>query len=238
MSAGAFSAALLALYAGVGIVCAVAARHHALGSGRRDWGELVFAFAVWPLWLPLWLGAHPAAAAAAGGGPRPLRDAHPATSSLLAALARVQGSPLAPLLPDPASVHRLAAKLTEASRQIEELDEVLARPTFDLPAALARSDELAHEGSAISPEARASAVIRVQNIERLRDLRARFVAEVDEIDELLSQLVIQVEVVRFVGAAQTDQDDGLRDLLAELLARVEGLGQMLDDRPALRLTGA
>jgi hypothetical protein len=64
------------------------------------------------------------------------------------------------------------------------------------------------------------------------------VAEVDEIDELLSQLVIQVEVVRFVGAAQTDKDDGLRDLLAELLARVEGLGQMLDDRPALRLTGA
>jgi len=73
----------------------------------------------------------------------------------------------------------------------------------------------------------------VQNIERLRDIRSRFVAEVDEIDELLSQLVIQVEVVRFAGAAE----DGTRDLLRELLARVEGLGQMLDDRPALRLTG-
>ena len=79
-----------------------------------------------------------------------------------------------------------------------------------------------------------SAAIRVQNIERLRDLRTRFVAEVDEIDELLSQLVIQVEVVRFVGAAE----DGPRDLLRELLARVEGLSQMLDDRPALRLSGA
>jgi hypothetical protein len=156
---------------------------------------------------------------------------------LLTALARVQGSPLSPLLPDTGSVHCLAAKLTEASTRIEELDEVLARPTFDLPAALARSNELANQGSA-SADARASAAIRVQNIERLRDLRARFVAEVDEIDELLSQLVIQVEVVRFVGAAQTDKDDGLRDLVAELLARVEGLGQMLDDRPALRLTGA
>jgi len=237
MSAGAFSAALLALYAGVGIVCAVAARHHARTSGRRDWGELAFALAVWPLWLPLWLGARPAAVAAAGG-PQPLQDAHPATSSLLVALARLQGSPLAPLLPDPESVRRLAAKLTEASTRIEELDEVLARPTFDLPAALARSDELAHEGSAASADARTSAAIRVQNIERLRDLRTRFVAEVEEIEELLSQLVIQVEVVRFVGAAQTDKDDGLRDLLAELLARVEGLGQMLDDRPALRLTGA
>jgi hypothetical protein len=153
---------------------------------------------------------------------------------LLTALARVQGSPLAPLLPDPESVRCLAAKLTEASTRIEELDEVLARPSFDLPAALARSDELGHEASAASAEARASAAIRVQNIERLRDLRARFVAEVDEIEELLSQLVIQVEVVRFVGAAE----DGSRDLLRELLARVEGLGQMLDDRPALRPTGA
>ncbi len=237
MSAGAFSAALLALYAGVGVVCVVAARHAAAAGGRRDWGELVFAFAVWPLWLPLWLGARPAAAAEAGA-PARLPHVHPATSSLLTALARVQGSPLAPLLPDRESVRRLAAKLTEASTRIEELDEVLARPTFDLPAALARNDELAHEGSAASAEARASAALRVQNIERLRDLRARFVAEVDEIDELLSQLVIQVEVVRFVGAAQTGRDDGLRDLLAELLARVEGLGQMLDDRPALRLSGA
>jgi len=233
MTAGAFSAALLALYAGVGVVCLVAARHQALAGGRRDWGELVFAFAVWPLWLPLWLGARPAAAPAASATGQ-LQDAHPATSSLLAALARVHGSPLAPLLPDPESVRRLAAKLSEASTRIEELDEVLARPTFDLPAALARNDELAHQGSTASADARASAAIRVQNIERLRDLRARFVAEVEEIDELLSQLVIQVEVVRFVGAAE----DGPRDLLHELLARVEGLGQMLDDRPALRLTGA
>ena len=123
MSAGASSAALLALYTGVGIVCAVAARHHARTSGRRDWGDLAFALAVWPLWLPLWLGARPAAVAAAGG-PQPLQDAHPATSSLLVALARLPGSPLAPLLPDPASVRRLAAKLTEASTRIEELDEV------------------------------------------------------------------------------------------------------------------
>jgi hypothetical protein len=37
-----------------------------------------------------------------------------------------------------------------------------------------------------------------------------------------------------VGATE----DGTRDLLRELLARVEGLGQMLDDRPTPRLLGA
>ena len=111
---------------------------------------------------------------------------------------------------------------------------MLARPTFDLDAALARRDEMAREPASAAAGALASAALRVQNIERLRELRARFVSEVDEINELLSQLVIQVELVRFAGAA----DDGTRDLLRELLVRVEGLGQMLDDRPAPLLSGA
>jgi len=116
---------------------------------------------------------------------------------------------------------------------------VLARPAFDLPAARARHAELANEPAAASAETLASAALRVQNIERLRDLRTRFVAEVDDINELLSQLVIQVEVVRFVGATGLGAtEDGTRDLLRELLARVEGLGQMLDDRPTPRLPGA
>ena len=160
-------------------------------------------------------------------------EAHPATASLLMALARVQGSPLAPLLPDQAAVRGLAAKLADVSTRIEELDDVLARPTFDLDAALARRDEMAREPASAAAGALASAALRVQNIERLRELRARFVSEVDEINELLSQLVIQVEVVRFAGSA----DDGTRDLLRELLVRVEGLGQMLDDRPAPLLSG-
>jgi hypothetical protein len=227
MSAVAFSAALLALYGGVGVVCVVAAHRDA---ERRGAGELAFAFAVWPLWLPLWLGAR--GAALEGGREPPETPA--GARALLAALARVQGSPLAPLLPDPASVRQLAAKLGDASARIEELDDVLARPAFDLPAALARRGELAGAGAGASAETLASAALRVQNIERLRELRASFVAEVEEINELLSQLVIQVEVVRFAGTS----GDDTRDLLRELLARVEGLGQMLDDRPALRPSGA
>jgi hypothetical protein len=231
VSALAFTSAVLVLYGIVGVACGVAARNAAAGS--RSWGDAAFAFALWPLWLPLWLGAQkPAPALAAAAAVRP--EAHPATASLLAALARVQGSPLAPLLPDQGAVRGLAAKLADVSMRIEELDDVLSRPTFDLDAALARRDEMARAGSATPPAALASATLRVQNIERLRELRARFVSEVDEINELLSQLVIQVEVVRFAGSA----DDGTRDLLRELLARVEGLGQMLDDRSAPLFSGA
>jgi hypothetical protein len=226
MSALAFTSAVLVLYGMVGVACAAAARNAAAGS--RSWGDAAFALALWPLWLPLWLGAQKPVPALAVVRP----EAHPATASLLAALARVQGSPLAPLLPDQGAVRGLAAKLADVSMRIEELDDVLSRPTFDLDAALARRDEMAREGSATA--ALASATLRVQNIERLRELRARFVSEVDEINELLSQLVIQVEVVRFAGSA----DDGTRDLLRELLARVEGLGQMLDDRSAPLLSGA
>jgi hypothetical protein len=93
---------------------------------------------------------------------------------------------------------------------------------------------MARDPTSTPPGALASATLRVQNIERLRELRSRFVSEVDEINELLSQLVIQVEVVRFAGSA----DDGTRDLLRELLLRVEGLGQMLDDRSAPLLSRA
>jgi hypothetical protein len=230
MSALAFTSAVLVLYGMVGVACCVAARHAAARS--RSWGDTAFAFALWPLWLPLWLGAQKPAAALPASVPSP--DAHPATATLLTALARVQSSPLAPLLPDQAAVRSLATKLTDVSTRIEELDDVLARPTFDLEAALARRDEMAREPTSTPAGALASAALRVQNIERLRELRARFVSEVDEINELLSQLVIQVEVVRFAGSA----DDGTRDLLRELLLRVEGLGQMLDDRSAPALSGA
>jgi len=231
MSAAAFTSAVLVLYGMVGIACCVAARSATMRS--LSWGDAAFAFALWPLWLPLWLGAQKASAALptpAGAAP----EAHPATASLLTALARVQGSPLAPLLPDQAAVRGLAAKLADVSVRIEELDDVLSRPTFDLDAALARRDEMARDPTSTPSGALASATLRVQNIERLRELRSRFVSEVDEINELLSQLVIQVEVVRFAGSA----DDGTRDLLRELLLRVEGLGQMLDDRSAPLLSRA
>src|SRR5262249_36200310 len=112
MSAGAFTSAVLVLYAMVGVVCCVAARSAAARS--RSWGDGAFAFALWPLWLPLWLGAQKAAAALPGATAS-AAEAHPATASLLAALARVQGSPLAPLLPDQAAVRGLAAKLTDVS---------------------------------------------------------------------------------------------------------------------------
>jgi hypothetical protein len=229
MSAIAFTSAVLVLYGMVGVACCVAARN----ARSRSWGDAAFAFALWPLWLPLWLGAQKPAAALSASSSAALQ-AHPATASLLTALARVQGSPLAPLLPDQAAVTGLAAKLADVSTRIEELDDVLSRPTFDLDAALARRDEMAREATFAPAGALASAALRVQNIERLRELRARFVSEVDEINELLSQLVIQVEVVRFAGSA----DDGTRDLLRELLLRVEGLGQMLDDRTAPVLSGA
>jgi len=231
MSPLAFTSAVLVLYGMVGVACAVAARNAAAGS--RSLGDAAFAFALWPLWLPLWLGAQkPATALPPAAAAR--SEAHPATASLLTALARVQGSPLAPLLPDQAAVRGLAAKLADVSTRIEELDDVLSRPTFDLDAALARRDELGRSPTSTPAGALASAALRVQNIERLRELRTRFVSEVDEINELLSQLVIQVEVVRFAGSA----DDGTRDLLRELLVRVEGLGQMLDDRSAPLLPGA
>ena len=54
MTAMAFTSALLVLYALVGVACAAVAR---AGGARPSAGELTFALALWPLWLPLSLGA-------------------------------------------------------------------------------------------------------------------------------------------------------------------------------------
>ena len=68
----------------------------------------------------------------------------------------------------------------------------------------------------------------MQNIRRLRAIRDRYARELDEVGELLAQLTTQVEVVRLAGSA----DASAADLVRELLARVEGLDEMLDDTPA------
>jgi hypothetical protein len=210
--------AVLALYLLLGAGCLLAGWARARAAGER-----VLLLLFWPLMAPFLLRPAREEPAAPGGGGRHLTPGTPATA-LLSALERVAHSPLAPLLPDAPTVRRLAHHLEQVSTRVDELDEVLARPTFDLEAATARQGEL--EAAGASPELVVGAALRCQGLQRLRALRARLARELDEVSELMSQLVIQVELVRFAGAG----DDGSRAILGELLGRVDGLAQMLDDQ--------
>jgi hypothetical protein len=151
----------------------------------------------------------------------------PGEVTFLAALRKASGTPLASLLPDAQTARELARRLRVAEAKIVEIDDLLLRPEFDERMALQRHQELRDRGA--SECARSTAGIRIQNIRRLRALRDRFSRELDEVGELVAQLTTQAEVLRLAGGTSVET----RTLVQELLSRVEGLDQMLDDGPVM-----
>jgi hypothetical protein len=168
---------------------------------------------LWPLYGPFLL------AQTAGVATDPA-----ASNDVLRALAKVKGTPLAAFLPDETAGRALAQRIRGAGERIAEIDALLAQPEFSEADALARHDEFREKDAQVA----GAALKRVQNIRRLRALRDRFSRELDQVSELLKQLRIQAEVVRLSGTSQ----DGVRELVQELLARVEGLDEVMElDEP-------
>jgi hypothetical protein len=177
--------------------------------------DAVWIVGLWPLYAPL---------AFARGAPDRRED------ELVRALARAKDSPLAGVLPDAESVRVLGARLREAGARLAELDEVIARPDFDPAAAAARGRELAARGQA---SAAATAELRVRTIGQLHALRERYRRELDEVGELVAQLVTQAELVRLQPAIAHASSE----LVAQLVARVEGLGELFAYQAALEQDG-
>ena len=178
---------------------------------RLSAADAVLLVGLWPMYAPLAIA-------------RPDGDAR--ETELLAALARAKASPLAGVLPDAESARVLGARLREAGARLRELDEVLARPDFDPAAAERRVAELTARGATA---AAATAELRVRTLGQLRALRERYRSELDEVGELIAQLVAQAELVRLQPAIA--QRSG--ELVRELVARVEGLGDLFAYQAAI-----
>ncbi len=205
---------LATVYLLVGLGCAVASLAHRRPGRAAD---AVLLAALWPLYGPFLLLKLKGADHADSG----------AESTFVLALRRARGTPLGALLPDEATVVALGQRLRVAADKIAEIEGLLKRPEFSEPATLARLDELKRRDA--TECALAAAGIRLQNIRRLRAMRDRFARELDEVGELLEQLITQAELVRLAGGA----DASAAELVRELVSRVEGLDQMLDDDPHL-----
>jgi hypothetical protein len=124
---------------------------------------------------------------------------------------------LAGALPDPETARALSQRLRDARARLAELDVVLARPDFDPAIAQKRAGELAERGAT---GAAAAAQLRVKTLGQLATLRERYRRELEEVGELMAQLVTQAELVRLGNAPASS------DLVDELVARVEGLGEL------------
>ena len=195
------------LYLLVGAGCALLVLVRRTGPGRFAEAPLVLAF--WPLYGPFLLGARE-------------RTTDAGESSFLDALARVEGTPLAALLPDRTTVRVLSERLRQAAFRMGEIDRLLAQPGFSEADTRRRVDELERRGDERSA---AAARGRLQNLERMRHLRDRFARELDEVRELLAQLRVQAEVLRLSGGP----GDASRELMEEIVCRVEGLDAVLAD---------
>lgn len=116
----------------------------------------------------------------------------------------------------------IPARLEGLSAKVYALDQVLAQPDFQLPAARARKAE--HEAKA---ETRASARVqaRIESILRLQERRDQLHENLAEARELMAQLRVQTELMRVSGASEVDTGA----LVQELESRVEGLDGLLED---------
>lgn len=202
------------LYVLIGAGCAVALVLRS--NGQRHPADVALLLAVWPLYAPFLLSSAPAAIP---GRPTDFLDA----------IQRAAGTPLASLLPSPAAAAGLNARVLAAEQRVAEIELLLAQPEFSETAALARSQDLEARGETL---AASIAATRARNIRQLQQLRDRFRRELSEINELLAQLRLQAELVRLAGAA----DGGSREVVQTLLARVDGLGAILEEEGAGRMS--
>jgi hypothetical protein len=203
----------LAVGAAIALVIAAVTR-------RLSAADAVLLVGLWPMYAPLALSR---------GGDTPRE------TELVAALARAKASPLASVLPDAESARVLGGRLREAAARLRELDDVLGRPDFDPAAAERRAAELTARGATA---AATTAQLRVRTLGQLRALRERYRSELDEVGELIAQLVAQAELVRLQPAIAHSSGE----LVRELVARVEGLGDLFAYQAALEddaiVTGA
>ena len=197
------SLAILSIgYIGTGIVLGIIAAI----AKRPSPTDAFLVVVMWPLYAPFLL---------LGGS----RSSDSREAELIDALSRASRSPLAAMLPDADSARVLGRPLREAGTRLVELDELLARPDFDPATAEKRAGELTARGATA---AAATAQLRVKTLAQLQTVRHRYRQELDEVAELIAQLVTQAELVRLEPSAQ----NASRDLVRELVERVEGLGEL------------
>lgn len=197
------------LYLIVGVGCAAVVYRR---TGRP--GSAALALPLWPIWAPV---------ALVDDAPRPggaSDRVERIEEQLTQAVQACRGSAWSILLPDE-SVRRLRAEIAMVVQRIDELDEVLAGPGFDLTAAERRVSELTRAGG--SRRALETAVLHRNNVARIQAMRDRSERALEELGELVGALRSQLVLARYAGSSP----EGVGGIVTELWAHVEGLADVM-----------
>ena len=205
---------LLALYAVVGLACAIAVFHRSSTRGLATVISALVTVPLWPLWAPFALApprARPESNSVVERVERALADA----------LDAVRDTPMSGVF-TVSTANRIAAEVASVAARVAELSTVGARVGFDRAASARRLEEL--EKSGASERAIATARLQHGSLERLEQLRDADARALEELADLLEALRTQLVLARYAGSPA----DGASAIVSEVWARLEGLGAVID----------
>jgi hypothetical protein len=205
----------MVLYGAAGLGSAAVVYRASAEPRRAALSSAALAVVLWPLWLPVALGARRHAASE-----RPAtRDA--TRAAIWEAHEAVVGSSLEPLLPREAAL-RMLQEVERASRRYQELVALLGQAAFSRAGAEQRLEKLTREGA--SARSLGPARLHFENVRRLEELCRRDEQTLAELAELAATLRTQLVLARYSGGTPT----GAGDIVSEVWARVEVLGSTLE----------
>jgi len=209
----------LALYALVGLACAIAVFRRTRGPTALF--SALVTVPLWPLWAPFALA--PPRARGDVDKARPESDAVVARveRALADAVAAVAGTPMSGVFTE-RTASRIAAEVARVAGRLASLSALAEQSGFDRATSAARLEELTRSGA--SDRALATARLQHESRVRLAELRAADARALDELAELLEALRTQLLLARYEGSPAADASA----IVSEVWARLESLGSVVD----------
>jgi hypothetical protein len=215
---------LLHLMAGVGVAGAVFLSTRGRPAGQR-WFQVVTAAIFWPLYLPVllsqkWDQDRPVEAIEQ---PAPTDDLSRAIAAvdaeLEAALLSLDGWAEDVLAREKDRLHDLRGAWTSQAHRIREMDRLLSRPEYASGGAplLAGPNQ-----NGLSERLRVSQQVIDRNIDRLRQVRERTLADLLATLAWVRELVSMIHLAKFTGAPASRAEE----LVSQIAAAVEGLSAL------------
>jgi hypothetical protein len=215
---------LLHLMAGAGVAGAVYLSARGQSPGHR-WFQVFTALLFWPLYLPLLLAPKQDSVGRADSSGQPLpaddltRAIDQVDAELAAALHSLDGWADDVLASERDCLHDLRNAWSSQALRIREMDRLLDRPEYG-----SESGPLLEgpDRPALSERLRASQEVIHHNIDRLRQLRERTLADLLTRLAWVRELVSMIHLAKFTGAAPARAEE----LVSRITAAVEGLSEL------------
>jgi hypothetical protein len=207
---------LLALYATIGVACAVAVMRRAEGPRAAALASALVTVPLWPVWAPFALGR-----TRARRGPEGQGSVARIERALEEAVQAVAGTNMADVFSRQAAA-RIMAQVERVAVRLDELAGLAAQSGLDVAASRERLRAL--EERRAPERAVATARMQLESLLRLEQLKASDLCALDELADLLEALRTQLLLARYEGSSA----EGVGAIVSEVWARLEGLGEAFD----------